>query len=209
MRSMSDDAKLARLLEVAHVRAGHPFRGTVDAIEGGSVAVVQMKDILPTGRIDWRSTVRTELVGRKSPDWLQPGDLLFISRGSRYYAGYVDQAPCRAVCGAHLFHITVKQQEVLLPAFLAWQIGQPLAQKQLLQAASGSHQLSVAKPALEGLEIAIPPMNIQHLLVDLVHAAARERELLTKLIRNREQELEALADALVKGVKSSRSQTKP
>lgn len=196
---MNNDAYKTNLKEVANIRAGHPFRSAVEVIPGGAVAVVQMKDILPNGQIDWSSTVRTELVGRKDPAWLQPGDLLFISRGSRYHAACVDHPPPLAVCGAHLFHLTVHHPGTVLPAFLAWQIGQLPVQRQLQQAAAGSHQLSVAKPALEALEITVPPMKIQHLLVDLADMALREKALLSALIRNREQELEALANTLANG----------
>ncbi len=193
---MNNAAQTIALKDVAHIRAGHPFRGAVEVFADGSVAVVQMKDILPSGQIDWASTVCTELMGRKDPDWLKQGDLLFISRGNRYHAAYVDQPPPFAVCGAHLFHLTVRDPGVVLPAFLAWQIGQQPVQRQLQQAASGSHQLSVAKPALEALEITVPPMKTQRLLVDLADMALREKTLLTALIRNREQELDALANAL-------------
>lgn len=196
---MSDDANKFGLGDVANIRAGHPFRGAVEAIDGGSVAVVQMKDIQANGQIDWSATVRTELVGRKEPDWLKPGDLLFVSRGSRYHAAHVDQPLPLAVCGAHLFHLTVRDPGVVLPAFLAWQIGQQPVQRQLQQAASGSHQLSVAKPALEALVITVPSMRIQRLLVDIADRALREKSLLTALIHNREQELDALASALASG----------
>jgi restriction endonuclease S subunit len=196
---MNDAAQTTHLRDVAYIRAGHPFRGAVEVFADGSVAVVQMKDILPTGQIDWSSTVCTELMGRKDPDWLKQGDLLFISRGNRYHAAYVDRPPPFAVCGAHLFHLTVRDPEVVLPAFLAWQISQQPVQRQLQQAASGSHQLSVAKPALEALEITIPPMKTQRLLVDLADMALREKSLLIALIRNREQELDALANALASG----------
>ncbi|NBV17448.1 restriction endonuclease subunit S [Janthinobacterium sp.] len=197
---MFNDAKKLNLKDVARIRGGHPFRGSVPVIANAPVAVVQMKDILPSGQIDWSSTVRTELVGRKEPDWLKPGDILFISRGNRYHAACVDQPPPLAVCGAHLFHLTVRDPDIVLPAFLAWQIGQPPVQRQLQQAASGSHQLSVARPALEALEIAVPSLKTQRLLVDLADMAQREKALLTAMIRNREQELEALAHAIAEGI---------
>ena len=111
---MNNAAQTIALKDVAHIRAGHPFRGAVEVFADGSVAVVQMKDILPSGQIDWASTVCTELMGRKDPDWLKQGDLLFISRGNRYHAAYVDQPPPFAVCGAHLFHLTVRDPGVVL-----------------------------------------------------------------------------------------------
>lgn len=196
---MSDAAVKVSLGELAHIRAGHPFRGAVEAVDAGAVAVAQMKDILPSGKIDWTSAVRTELGGRKEPDWLKPGDLLFVTRGSRYHAAYVDLTPGLAVCGPHLFHLTVRNPGQVLPEFLAWLVGQGPVQRQLLQAASGSLQLSVTKQALEALEISLPPIETQRLIADLASKAGRERALLTALIHNREQQLEALACALASG----------
>lgn len=196
---MIDAALNLELGALVHIRAGHPFRGAVGAVDKGSVAVAQMKDVLPSGEIDWSSAVRTELAGRKEPDWLKPGDLLFVTRGSRYYAVCVDQPPGLAVCGPHLFHLTVRDASQVLPEFLAWQVGQGPVQRQLLQAASGSLQLSVTRQALEALKISLPSIRTQRLIADLASMAARERALLTALIHNREQELEALACALAIG----------
>lgn len=196
---MNDAALKIKLGDLAHIRAGHPFRGAVEAVPEGAVAVVQMKDILPAGGVDWSSAVRTELVGRKEPDWLSDGDLLFVSRGSRYFAVCVDSPPAPAVCGPHLFHLTVKARELLMPEFLAWVVGQGPVQRQLLQAASGSLQLSVTRQALEALEIPLPSLATQRVVTDLAAAAARERAVLTALIQNRELQLEALASALAAG----------
>lgn len=199
MCNMNDAALKMKLGDLAHIRAGHPFRGAVEAVPGGAVTVVQMKDILPGGGVDWSSSVRTELVGRKEPDWLSGGDLLFVSRGSRYFAVCVDSPPAPAVCGPHLFHLTVKARELLMPEFLAWVVGQCPVQRQLQQAASGSLQLSVTRQALEALEIPLPPLATQRVVTDLAATAARERAVLTALIQNREQQLEALASALASG----------
>lgn len=196
---MNNAANEMKLGDLVYIRAGHPFRGAVEAVPEGAVAVVQMKDILPSGGVDWSSAVRTELVGRKEPDWLRSGDLLFVSRGSRYFAVCVDSPPAPAVCGPHLFHLTVKARELLMPEFLAWVVGQGPVQRQLQQAASGSLQLSVTRQALEALEIPLPPLATQRVITDLAAAAARERVVLTALIQNRERQLEALASALASG----------
>lgn len=199
MCNMNNAANEMKLGDLVYIRAGHPFRGAVEAVPEGAVAVVQMKDIMPSGGVDWSSAVRTELVGRKEPDWLRSGDLLFVSRGSRYFAVCVDSPPAPAVCGPHLFHLTVKARELLMPEFLAWVVGQGPVQRQLQQAASGSLQLSVTRQALEALEIPLPPLATQRVITDLAAAAARERVVLTALIQNRERQLEALASALASG----------
>jgi hypothetical protein len=84
------------------------------------------------------------------------------------------------------------------PDFLAWQINQSPVQRQLRVAAEGTNQLSVRITEIEGLRIAVPPIDQQLLIVGLADAAARERGLLTQLIANRERQLAAIATDLAK-----------
>lgn len=179
------------------IRAGYPFRGAVEEIRGGPVHAVQMKDLDPVHGIDWRGVIRTRLGGRREADWLAPEDLLFVARGTRFYAACVDELPGPAVCGPHLFHLRVKAGRTLLPAFLAWQINQVPFQRALRRAAEGSSQLSVRRPVLESLPICIPPLADQARIVALVQLARRERQLQDRLARNRERQFESIAEALV------------
>ncbi|MEO6320334.1 MAG: restriction endonuclease subunit S [Polaromonas sp.] len=178
------------------IQAGFPFRGAIDVLASGSVLVVQMKDVAAERGIDWSGVIRTELTGRKAHDWLQPGDVLFVSRGTRFYAVCVDQSPGPAVCGPHFFHLRLKPCASVLPAFLAWQINQPPFQRQLWQAAEGSSQLSIRRPVLEALSLSVPSLQNQRRIVALAELARQERQALHQLIRNRELQLEALAENL-------------
>ena len=96
---MRDEAvKIEKLKDVAMARLGYPFRGAVEEVRNGEVAVVQIKNADPERGIDWDDLVRTSLPGRKQPDWLQTGDVLFTARGNRNVAVHVDQTPGQAVC---------------------------------------------------------------------------------------------------------------
>ena len=189
-------ATSAALGTEVHLRAGHPFRGAIQEVDEGPVYAVQMKDLDPLFGIDWRHVVRTRLAGRRPPDWLAPGDLLFVARGTRFYAVCVDAVAGPAVCGPHLFHLRVRPGRQLLPEFLAWQISQAPFQRVLQRAAEGSSQLSVRRPVLESLRLGIPPLADQERIVSLARLVRRERELLGLLIRNRELQFEAIAEAL-------------
>lgn len=193
---MQFDAIRNELGGLVSIQAGFPFRGTIDVLAAGSVLAVQMKDLDAQRGIDWTGVIRTELPGRKSPDWLQPGDVLFVSRGTRFYAVCVDTPPGLAVCGPHFFHLRVKPSADLLPAFLAWQINQPPFQRQLWQGAEGSSQLSIRRPVLEALRFSLPALPDQQRIVALAGLARQERQALHQLIRNRELQLEALAENL-------------
>ena len=193
---MQIDAVTKPLGVLAELRVGYPFRGAIEPVARGAVAVVQMKDVAPSGVLDWSRVVRTELTGRKAPDWLQAGDVLLVARGSRFYAVVLDEIVKDAVCGPHLCHVRLKRNSTVLPRFLAWQINQPPIQRLLRQAAEGSSQLSIRRAELEALPICVPPKAAQERIVRLADAARQERMLLEKLIENRERMLGSLAIAL-------------
>ena len=193
---MSFDAFSLRVAEIASLQAGYPFRGAIEEVPDGDVLAVQMKDVDPDAGVDWRSAIRTSLGGRKHPDWLRAGDVLFVAKGARFYAVCIGVPPAQAVCGPAFFHLRVKAPVSVDPAFLAWQINQLPFQRQLQQAAEGSGQLSIRRPVLEALTLSIPAMQRQRGIVALADLARRERRALQQLIRNRELQLHALAEDL-------------
>ena len=190
------DALFERLGYIADFRTGYPFRGAIEPVEGGTVAVVQIKDISPSRVVNWDAVVRSELTGRRAPEWLVSGDILLVARGNRYYAVALDTVPDSAVCGPHLYHLRLKSSAGILPQFLAWQINQPPIQRLLGQAAEGSNQLSIRRAELEGLPISVPTLAVQEHIVQLSEVAERERALLNQLVLNRERQMSALAFAL-------------
>lgn len=187
------DAHRIRLAELVTVRTGYPFRGPLSEVRAGGALVTQMKDVDPASGLNWSSVVRAELPGRKEPDWLQAGDILFVPRGQRFFAVSIEAPPAPAVCGPHLMLLRLRPGAPVSARFLAWQINQPPVQKQLRAAAEGSSQLSVRISEIEGLLVAVPPIGQQGRIVALADAAARERQALTQLILNREQTLASIA----------------
>lgn len=190
------DAEINLLGDLAEIRAGYPFRSPVEQVPEGPVRVVQMRNLALDGSVRWADVVRTDLTGRRRPDWLMPGDLLLVARGNRYYAACLDTVPGSAVCGPHLFHLRLRSAPAVLPEFLAWQINQPPFQRVLRKAAEGSSQLSIRRPELEALRISVPSIPNQKKVAQLARLALRERDLLASLIQNRERQLEALATEL-------------
>lgn len=203
------DANIFSLGQATAVQSGYPFRGTIEGAQDGGVIALQMKDVDPESGIAWAGALRTHLPGRKEPSWLQPSDLLFVAKGARFYAVVVDTPPMPSVCGPAFFHLRVQPGAAVEPAFLAWQINQPPFQRLLMQSAEGSGQLSIRRPVLEALPLAVPPLPQQRRIVALDHAARAERATLRRLIQNREQQLHALAEALSAASMRSQQATRP
>jgi hypothetical protein len=190
------DANNFTVADLINLQGGYPFRGSIEESADGEAFAVQMKDVDPDLGVNWSTVMRTSLVGRKQPDWLKAGDILFVSKGARFYAVCLDVPPHPAVCSPHFFLLQVKLASVVIPAFIAWQVNQPPFQRQLKQAAEGTSQLSIRRPVLEALTLSIPSLEDQHRIVALADLARRERQTLTQLIHNRELQLNALADDL-------------
>lgn len=181
-----------KLSDLVELRAGHPFRGSVPAVADGNAYALQMRDVSPDAGVAWDRLVRTELDTRKSPDWLQRGDVVFVARGMRNYALCLDEVPLPTVCSQYFFLLRMRSAP-LLPEFLAWQINRAPAQRYLASNAEGSDQLSIRRGVLEDLPLVVPSMEQQQRIVALGRAARRERQLLEQLIINGEKQLDALA----------------
>ena len=196
---MKYDAKnlvgVLRLRDVAHISAGYPIRGSVESAPSGDVPVIQLRDVDGDGRISWVSPVRVRLTGRRAPDWLEQGDILFAARGARNVAALVGAVPGPAVCSPHFFLIRMKAADVL-PAFVAWQINQEPAQRYLAAASQGSNIRSIKRQTLEELPLAKASAARQRAIIELNDAALREKRVLSSLIENRNRQMQALASAV-------------
>jgi Type I restriction modification DNA specificity domain len=181
---------------LASIAAGYPFRGAVDALPSGDVAVIQMGNANPEVGVDWMTTRRVELPSKRSANFLAPGDVIFTTRGTRNYALALDAIPGLAVCSPHFFVMRVNDQSCILPAFLAWQINQRPAQEYFQREATGSYILNIRREVIENLPLVIPPLEQQNTIVALAHAARAERVALAKLIENRNHQIEAIALSL-------------
>ena len=188
---------LKPLQELASISAGHPIRDAVRNIPGGEIAVVQIKNVDAETGVDWSEVARTHLTGRREPDWLKSGDVLFSARGGRNVAVCMDQPPPKAIASPHFFLIRIKTSKAVLPEFIAWQMNMPSAQQYFAQSATGSYIKSIRREVLERLPVLIPSLERQRLLVRLAQAAQREKEILEQLIENRRQELELVAGELL------------
>lgn len=195
---MPNDAhELVYLADLADIRPGYPFRGPVRELAGGEAAVVQIKNVDVLRGIDWSGLTHTELEGRRKPDWLQESDIVFTARGNRNAAAAVGRVPVKAVSSPHLFVIRLRRLDRALPAFVAWLMNQPDAQRYFAQSATGSYILNIRKEVLAQMPLRLPSLEKQNLVVQLAAAARRERELLEQLIENRQQQLALVAKSLM------------
>lgn len=184
------------LSELASISAGYPFRGKIDALPEGGVAVIQMRNADPEAGIDWDSLSHVELPRASEKSYLRADDIILSTRGGRNFPYLIPECSRPVVCSPHFFVIRV-HAGAILPKFLAWQMRQKPCQDHFATGATGSYILNLTRDVVAGLPVVVPPQEAQHLIVEMDTAAKAERALLTELIDNRANEMAAIARQLL------------
>jgi restriction endonuclease S subunit len=181
-----------RLVEVASISAGYPFRGKIEKLPDGEVAVIQMRNASPESGVDWDALIRVELPRLSEKALLQPGDIILSTRGGRNYAYCIERKRGLLVCSPHFFIIRLMRDNVL-PEFLAWQMNQTPAQNYFAAGATGTHILNLKRGVVERLPIKLPSYERQCSIVELANMMRAERKIFHQLIENRTNEMNAIA----------------
>jgi len=187
-----------RLAELTTITSGHPFRGKLLEKMGSGISAVQMKDVSVERGVCWGTVIETELLGKKQPDWLIEGDILFAARGARNYAVLMDQVTGKVVSSPH-FYILRVTEESLLPEFLVWQLNQKHLQNYFERSAEGSVTKSVRRSILENTEISIPPLQTQKQVLGLYKTLKAEKNICAELTRNADKLMNSIASSVLSG----------
>ena len=185
------------LRSLAAIHPGYPFRGKMPVDKDGNAFVVQFRHLVVGESLDdkdGKTLDRVTLPGRRRPEFLWPGDILFMARGTRNDAAVVKALPHNTVCTPNFFHLRLKPEAFrLMPEFLAWQLNHVDAQRYFAMCSQGSAAPSVTKTQLGDLTVVVPPIEQQKLMMKLVWAAQQEQALLEQLIENRQRMTDAVA----------------
>lgn len=174
-----------KLTDLAKIGSGYPFRGKVKAAVDSDASVVQMKDVANDLSVNWDTCVKSNLTGKKKPEWLEHQNILLASRGSHNYAVYIDEtiSSIKAVAAPHFFVIKADKARIK-PEYLVWYLNQLPAQHYFAQNAEGSQTKSIRRALLEGLEVSVPSLTEQHKVIQLTQNIKQQNHLAQQLIQS-------------------------
>ncbi|WP_231654560.1 restriction endonuclease subunit S [Ralstonia solanacearum] len=179
------------LAAIAEVRMGYSFRSRLEVDAAGDIAVIQMKDIDDSNLLHPEGLARIRMPDMKERHLVQEGDLLFRSRGVTNSAALVSGDLGRAVLAAPMLLIRSKT-DVVDPAYLQWFINHPTTQAALAGQAAGTAVKMIGKGVLDGLEVSLPSLEKQRLIVEVAQLASCEAALLEELKGRRKALLEGI-----------------
>jgi len=147
----------------------------------GEIACLQVKDLLMQS--PETTAMRIDYTPKLESYMLKKGDLLFAGKGSKYVCKIFD-VDIPSVPSTTLYAIRL-YSELLCPDYLCWYLNHPnvVAATKTMQAGTGTPLIH--KPALENLEIIIPSMETQRLIIKLSELQKREEYLLKTIAEKR------------------------
>ncbi len=188
---------MVTLSEIAEIHAGHAFRGAITPAQDAESCVIQIRDVDQQGGVDWAGLEHCILAGRKEPDWLRAGDIVFQARGRKNFAVCLTEVPfSKVVCTQHFFVIRV-HDERFSPSFIAWQLNQVGAQRHFDLNTPNLNNRHITLATLSATPLVLADQAAQQQIHQLVTLAKREQLLFEALMKTRQQQMAAVASQIL------------
>lgn len=161
-----------KIKHITHIKTGLFAKPS----DKGDVIYLQSKHFDENGNL--QSALHPDLKSdsKTSKHILKYGDVLFAAKGTKNFAAVFETYNMAAVASTSFFVITITSQAVL-PDYLMWFLNHPTTQSLLKSNARGTAIPSIRKSVLDELEMSIPSIEKQKLVIKLAKLANKETEL--------------------------------
>lgn len=181
---------MIHLTDIAACANGFTFRKKPRNSRTGNVRVVQIGDVEADGTFDPHTCAKVDMPEPDGKFLLHKDDLIFRGRGA-FAAALVPNHDKPVMAASPLIWIRPDRRKVD-PAYLAWFINGPEAQRFFMKAGQGSIVKAVGVRELAQLKIPLPPLEKQRQIVEAANLLEREQRILHTLSTKREQLVTAL-----------------
>jgi len=168
-----------RLDEVCEIQSGYTARGKLDESPGG-IPALQLRDLNEAEDWDRVEPGRFELGEIRHRYFAGPGDVLFRSRGTNNTATVIPSDWPHLAAVILPLMLLKPDERIIRPAFLAWSINTPEAQRYLEKSIQGTALRMVPRQALGELQLDLPGLAEQDAILAAAKLADRSRNLETR-----------------------------
>lgn len=187
------------LANVADVKTGFPLRKAAKENRAGDALLLQMKDVDPLEGVDWSDAMRISTEGKRNTDWLKENDVLFVGRGSRFFAVHIRQVNENSVASPHFYVLRNKKTETALPEFLTWYLNSQAAQRFYAANQEGSALPYLSRKTLDIMPIQLPDIETQKKIVSAYECWRKQKQLLEELTETKDAYINALLEKTLQG----------
>jgi restriction endonuclease S subunit len=174
--------KKASLKDIVNIRSGYLFTRKFDSNPDGNIHVIQLKDVDNNGKVD-TGRLYTVTLDKINPSlFVDKGDIIFKAKSNNPVAAAITNKMDKTIATAHYFILKLNKKGIHSD-YLAWFLNQPIAQRYFKMYASGTRIQIVNKKILGELEVLIPNIKTQKLIVQIENLWHKEKELTEELIK--------------------------
>ena len=155
----------------------------------GELVYLQSKHFDEYGQLDSVLYPDLPAEGISEKHLLKDGDVLFAAKGTKNFAAIFENHNEPSVASTSFFVIR-PTGNVVLPQFLAWYLNNPATQTLLKGQAIGTSIPSISKQVLENLEITVPNIEIQQVILQITKLRNKEKSLKQKIEALREKQIQ-------------------
>jgi restriction endonuclease S subunit len=154
----------------------------------GNTFYLQAKHFNDNGIIEILPKPEIWLSNKNKKHLLKTGDILFAAKGTKNFAAVFNENIGYAVASSTFLILRINQQYIdkVLPEFIVWWLNNTVSQKFLKNLAIGSALPSISKAALQELEIFIPDLNKQKMILKIRELRNKESDYILKIDKLRE-----------------------
>ena len=157
----------------------------------GEIVYLQAKYFDENGELAETLYPDLEAKSRIEKHLLKKGDVLFAAKGTKNFAAWYENDEMPAVASTSFFVIRLNDQNVL-PGYLTWFLNHPGTQSLLKGQARGSSIASISKAVLSELEIPVPDIQKQELVLRIFKLRNKEKNIKQQIENLREFEIQNL-----------------
>lgn len=158
-------------------------------IAKGEIVYLQAKHFDENGQIIGLLHPNLNAIGIMEKHFLRQGDVLFAAKGTKNFAAWYESSNMLAVASTSFFVIRLPKINIL-PEYLAWFLNHPNTQLLLKGKARGTSIASISKSVLAELEIPVPKIQLQKLILKIYHLRKTEKELKQQIETLKEKQIQ-------------------
>ena len=177
-----------RLKNIAQVIHGYTFRGSIKPENNGNVLVFQAKDLIQSKPVtSIESLARIMLLTKGYAGYLRKHDVLLVARGmkSGAFRSTIFMSDVREVIPSSSVLVVRMTNEGVLPEYVSHYLNSDKGQSDLSEIVSGSYIGAILRKDLEDIEIPVPSMQKQKIIVNLYHNIQEQQKLSTVKLKSR------------------------
>jgi hypothetical protein len=175
-------AQTVRIMDCAEVSPGFSTKGALRDEPGGTHQVVMGKHLTQGVPYVYKEEDRLRITPDRALDKyeLQPGDILYMSRGVGTYPVLIESVPECTVAPSTFFILTPRANVV--PAYLVWCLEQAPTESALTAMRTGAGTPTIPRKGFMEIPVPLPDLATQHRIAELWRLQSREIHLRQQLL---------------------------